>query len=198
MEADKENEFLNDSINSEYSLSAQISNLRRDLVIEHRIRKEYQYAFVSIYYGVKNLQSRIEELEKENKELEGILCRYHKSVIETFNEIDLDTEEIVPVKRKSFHERVEEETRKMNNNSVGYTKIANHAVTINTQEVQIEQLKNKIELLESVVEKADEMEKTFIKLLEGLATDGMAIEGFTDGWKVVTDYLNTKLVKAYL
>lgn len=43
-----------------------------------------------------------------------------------------------------------------------------------------------------VIEAADKMEKAFGKLLHDLATDGTAIDGFTDAWNARMAYLEAK------
>jgi hypothetical protein len=54
-------------------------------------------------------------------------------------------------------------------------------------------LKLRIEELEKIMKKADEVVKATDHLLTGLATDGNAIEGFTDAWKACHDFLEERI-----
>src|SRR4051812_47174 len=47
--------------------------------------------------------------------------------------------------------------------------------------------------MEELIQKADQMQKALSNLLNGLAIDGCAIEGFTDGWKALKEYSVEKL-----
>jgi chromosome segregation ATPase len=54
-------------------------------------------------------------------------------------------------------------------------------------------LKLRIEELEKIIKKADEVVKATDHLLTGLATDGNAIEGFTDAWRASHDFLEERI-----
>lgn len=44
---------------------------------------------------------------------------------------------------------------------------------------------------------AEMLYSALMKLLTGLAKDGVAIEGFTDGWKAVQEYNRAKFDEAF-
>lgn len=46
--------------------------------------------------------------------------------------------------------------------------------------------------MKELIEKADNMERALTKLMNGLATDGTAIEGFTDAWKAKAEYIDAR------
>jgi hypothetical protein len=77
----------------------------------------------------------------------------------------------------------------------GFIDGANHAYLLGYNESH-SKLKLRIEELEKIMKKANEMAKATDHLLTGLATDGNAIEGFTDAWKARQEFTAAQLLYA--